>query len=787
MLVLVQPLSAGWGCKMDSCLAVATVQGNQWNVHLASDGHSGAFVVWQDRRDGSIDKLFYQRIDFKGNPAWQTNGWPLSITQGYQYYPQIISDGLGGAIIVWQDNRTSVDYDIYAQRVSASGALLWEPSGVAVCTSSGNQYNPQLVSDGTGGAIVVWQDRRNGNYDIYAQRIGLNGVPAWTANGVSICTSSSDQVDPEITGDGAGGAIFAWTDYRSGGFPDIYSQRVDGIGAPKWTANGIDLYADNATQWKAQLVSDGANGAIISWVDGRNNTVDQIYAQRVDTKGSLLWNATGIPLCALQGNQSNQRLVSDGANGAVVVWQENRTGSNYDIYGQRINGSGTLLWPASGKAICTAPDQQYYPQIVTGRSSVLVAWQDRRNGTVYQTYAQLVALDGSTKWVADGQLAFQSSANQVSPACAPDGVGGIILGWSDYGDNSGTTNILSQRIGSNGFIGGGCFRSFTQTDYSQKAIKFFKKTAGILSLPGVGNLRDSVFLRGAFPGGMIIGVVRKDSARKYGWIKYVKTANLQRVLPQTGPPRPFDILTGTRKFIGAVSNPLLTRYNNQIVGAQAALKLTIAASDYGMVPRGFGELVYNDTLGPNPLNGKSLRQVTGFVDSVQTMWQKYAGINYGQIASSLSDINAAFTGPIDTVSTSPLSFEQVNPLFATGILSLSPAPTSTVLEEFRPNVMQENATKELPLLQNYPNPFNPTTVIRFDLLERSSVTLRIFNLLGQEIGTLLSNEILSPGIQSAQFDGSSLSSGTYFYYLTAIPLEAGKAPISMVRKMLLIK
>jgi hypothetical protein len=554
-----------------------------------------------------------------------------------------------------------------------------------------------------------------------------------------------------------------------------------------WASDGIAVCADASTQWKAQLVSDGLNGAIVSWQDRRSGSADQIYAQRIGSNGNLLWNVSGIQLSNSQGYQSNQRMAADGSNGAVVVWQDNRTGSNYDIYGQRIAGNGAMLWQSTGKSICAAADQQYYPQIAVNGSSLLVTWQDRRNGSVYQTYAQLLTPDGTTKWTTDGQRAFQSSLNQVSPACAPDGVGGIILGWSDYGDNSGTTNILAQRIGTNGSIGGGCFRSFTQAEYSQKAIRFFKKNVGILSLPTVGNLRDSVFLRGRFPAGLIAGVIRKDSARKYGWIKFYKSINVMKALPQTGTPRPFDLNTRGTKFVNALNNPTLTKYNNQIVGELAALEVNIAASDYGMVPRGLGDLVYTDTLGANPLNGKSLRQVVGFVDTIETMWQNYTTINYSQIATSLSNINGAFSGPLDTVSTSPISFKQVNALFGTGILSFSPGSVSTVLEEFQPNTAEENASQRLPLLQNYPNPFNPTTVIEFKLLEKSSVTLKIFNLLGQEIGTLYNNEILNQGLQNAQFDGSRLASGTYFYHLTAIPVEGNKTPVSVMKKMLLIK
>jgi len=68
------------------------------------------------------------------------------------------------------------------------------------------------------------------------------------------------------------------------------------------------------------------------------------------------------------------------------------------------------------------------------------------------------------------------------------------------------------------------------------------------------------------------------------------------------------------------------------------------------------------------------------------------------------------------------------------------------------------------LSQNYPNPFNPTTTIEFSLPQSGFVSLRVFDLLGQEIATLV-NEEKAAGSYRATFDASNLPSGTYFYAL----------------------
>lgn len=197
---------------------------------------------------------------------------PLCTATGSQLSPSTTSDGAGGAIVVWQDGRGGAANDIYAQRVSATGAVLWTAGGVPVCTAAGDQKLPNLVSDGAGGAIIVWADARAGGYDLYMQRVSASGAVMWTSNGVPVCTAANDQSAPEtIVSDGVGGAITVWADARTGS-GDVYAQRVNSSGAMQWTTNGVALCTASGTQFSPVCISDGAGGAIAVWHDER---VDQ--------------------------------------------------------------------------------------------------------------------------------------------------------------------------------------------------------------------------------------------------------------------------------------------------------------------------------------------------------------------------------------------------------------------------------------------------------------------------------------------------------------------------------
>ncbi len=110
---------------------------------------------------------------------------------------------------------------------------------------------------------------------------------------------------------------------------------------------------------------------------------------------------------------------------------------------------------------------------------------------------------------------------------------------------------------------------------------------------------------------------------------------------------------------------------------------------------------------------------------------------------------------------------------------------------FRWTVVGVQNQEELPtsysLGQNYPNPFNPSTTIQFDIPKASIVTLKVYNMLGQEVATLV-NEKREAGRCEVIFDGSKLTSGVYFYRLQARPIDGGQAnDFVNTKKLLFVK
>lgn len=320
------------------------------------------------------DSIYIQRFDASGAPLWGDPGVLLpglpSPTAFYQ-----ISDGAGGAIIVWGDKRNGLS-DIYAQRISASGTVLWSPDGVRVCGDPANQFNARVSSDGSGGAVVTWMDSREGYAHVYVQRIDPFGACLWGENGKRITTAPGVMRQPIVSYVGSGCVIVSWIE-TNGAVKEIYAlkldatgnvlwpdsrftgmsfpsfsmcllmpdqaggvvytalvpagsprsvlmQRLDGDGAPLWAASGLTVVPPGL-HIEAYPVADGSGGAYCSWIDDPQESSDNtIFVQWIRRTGEIMWEPAGRPICVASGGRWAVRGVGDGAGGAIFHWTDAR-------------------------------------------------------------------------------------------------------------------------------------------------------------------------------------------------------------------------------------------------------------------------------------------------------------------------------------------------------------------------------------------------------------------------------------------------------------------------------
>jgi hypothetical protein len=360
-----------------------------------------------------------------------------------------VSDGQGGIICVW-DDFASFD-NLRAQRIDATGNRLWGDAGILVQTGSAiQQIAFSAIPDGSGGAVLAWQDPRNGTQDVYAQRLDSNGNLLWGTNGVAVCAASGDQTDVRLASDGSGGAWITWTDARAGvSDTDIYARRVNGAGVPQGVANGIGVCVVTGNQNSARIASlVGLSGCTIIWKDARIDGGD-LLGQRLDFAGNPAWAPNGLPICTATGAQQSPAVVNDGGSGIVAVWADGRAGM--DIYAQRLNSGGSAIWTLNGVAVCAAANAQAEPALAQdGAGGVVVVFSDYRNLS-QDIYAQRISIEtGATVWFGDGQQVCAELGAQRAPLVVADGTGGAYVAWYDERQND-LGDIYAQHLSSFGY------------------------------------------------------------------------------------------------------------------------------------------------------------------------------------------------------------------------------------------------------------------------------------------------------------------------------------------------
>jgi hypothetical protein len=382
-------------------------------------------------------------VDAHGTPLWAANGVGICTADGHQGQISLVADGTGGALVAWLDWR-SVDPGIYIQRVNAAGVPQWAADGVRLSMVSTNVYEPALLPDGSGGAIAAWHREGDAENGIYLQKIDNTGMVQWSAGGNLISDNLVNQESPVVVTDGAGGAIVVWDYYRAGSLWDIYAQRVDGSGVIQWSPFGDAVCSIDYYQQNVMCISDRAGGFIAVWQDARSELSWDIYAQRMDGSGQLLWYYSGLPVCTASEDQLNPRLVSDDDGGAIIIWNDVRHGT-YDVFAQRVSAPGACLWATDGVALSTESGDQYDPQLDRdGEGGAIVTWMDLQSAVSYDIYAQRVSSSGVLHWPSIGMPVSIVPSHLYYPSIVMDGDGGAIIAWQD--NRSYNYDIYCQRI-----------------------------------------------------------------------------------------------------------------------------------------------------------------------------------------------------------------------------------------------------------------------------------------------------------------------------------------------------
>lgn len=411
------------------------------NGNICSDEKGGAVILWMNS-----NQIRIQRIDEFGHTLWQEGGIVMSENPNSVRYAQIINTIDSNFAVVWTCN----DYlgDLYAQKFNLNGEMLWGDSGISVCDVPLTQYHPQVASTNDGGVIITWMDFRSGHSsDIYAQRLSSDGSLLWESSGIPICVFSSYQNYPKIAHVGDNKFIIIWQDARNFYF-HIMANLIDLSGAKLWGQNDKIIFAQTGNSHYPKLIVDDGYSYIV-WEHNTRGQYD-VRTQKVDINGNLLWGNGVFPVDSTI-NTNHPFLASDKKGGLFVSWVNN--GNTASISLQHIKFDGTLAYGDSGIQVSVPgnPNLNVWPNIISDeKSGCIITWNEVVN-PINKVKMQKIDSLGFLIWDAKGiELGSVSGDEQFQQFILTDS-GNTILIWIDKRDNS-IKHLYASMVGSDGDI-----------------------------------------------------------------------------------------------------------------------------------------------------------------------------------------------------------------------------------------------------------------------------------------------------------------------------------------------
>lgn len=338
---------------------------------------------------------------------------------------------IGNTVLaVWDDQRDG-NYEIYYKRSTDAGLTWSEDSRL---TNSAYSYDPCITISGLV-VHIVWQELRDGHYEMYYKRSTDGGVN-WDAD-VRLTTTITDSWNPSIAVNGSVVHV-VWEDERQGNSEIYYKSATDG--GLTWGAD-TRLSTDPSDSWNPSVAVSGSV-IHVAWYDNRNGAGNwEIYYKR-STDGGITWGEE----TRMTNNSHISRYPCIAVTGSVVhlVWHDDRDGK-YHIYYKRSTDGGTN-WSAD-TPLTIDPGNSFYPCLAVAGSSVHVVWYDTRDLSKVEIYYKN-STDEGLNWGTDTQLT--NSALSLAPSVAVSG-SVVHVVWQDMRD--GNYEIYYKRNPTNSEVG----------------------------------------------------------------------------------------------------------------------------------------------------------------------------------------------------------------------------------------------------------------------------------------------------------------------------------------------
>jgi len=717
-------------------------------------------LVWENYSGfgSTIERIVYTPSGTPVSPAAtvNTDGGAAS-----HWVPAVaVAPGIG-FLVIWEDYRNG-QADVYARRYSGDGAAVGADFALVPSPASGfAQYAPSVAWSRKDKFVVGWIDLRAGQ-EVYLQRfdpsVGLIGSNTLISSGQPAVVNQ----DVDLCGAVAGQLQVAWS--ASGADNTIQSLRLDSGLVPA----GLPLVLNLATlgkRWAPATCFDADGNFASVWTEFRDSDADLACMLFDDQSHRLLPAELTVNDDQIGAPSTAPRLVPSDAWWNLVAYVDSRYDAG-DIFTRAISNGGQYGSAETKVNQDAGANLQSEPDLAAADDKTLVVWNDSRNvggvsgQRIYGRFGSLLGAYSLPEFMISDTSA---TAVKASPRAAMNAQGRGLVAWVDR--RLGAAQVYGRWLAANGSLDGAEFAvSIPATDLSAADLEVCLDNNGRFNVIwlDIGQSEPTMKLRRYD--------VNKTPAGSFTYAPSLGSVTIDQMASTIGPGGTITIFwTG----INNSRRAYLAQLNSS--GAEVTAPYAITDDDLAyptdpsvsVCENGYLSLAWRDYRDGRPLAYYQLLDPGGVaIDGNQP-------VSTAPVEFTLAPVTSASRGRVWFVWSDP----RENGLGVYG---------STVI--YLPTDVDDPDGGALPsgynLAQNYPNPFNPSTQMVFSLPTASDVTLTIYNVLGQKVTTLVrglwpagEHVVTWDGTTS---DGSRVSSGVYFYKLSA-------NGFSRTRKMMLLK
>lgn len=357
----------------------------QSNPSTTRGGNGNFYIVWDDNRNGLSD-IFCQAYNGSGS----TLGGNFQVNENHpvhHQYPDIASDSLGNFTIVWIDSHEGIFLN-YGQSYQNNGSANGNNFQINSDIGQDNSYNSQIAMNNKGEFIVIWENKYQDSRHIYGQLYNNNRNPLGSNFQVND-NAASNHLYPNVAMDNSGNFVVVWQEERSSQY-DIYAQRYDAAGNPLWGNFKVNDETNSTNQSFPAIAMDAQGNFIITWNDWRDG-VANIYCQRFDYNGTKINSNFRINDSAGANGITYPDVAMDDDGSFVIAWPHNVSGIYGQLFNSSGNKSGTNFRIDSGEE----DTRQLIPGVAITNNTLYSVWKDNRSESLWDIYANILDLSVS--------------------------------------------------------------------------------------------------------------------------------------------------------------------------------------------------------------------------------------------------------------------------------------------------------------------------------------------------------------------------------------------------------